>query len=81
MENSDRLNRLEAALKVCSQALLEIAHAQEVGPWWFTKGERGLYNQVAMWVRKGREAIKECENGNISARCVGCGCPKVCECA
>lgn len=52
-----RIRDLEAALKIVHQALIEVAHAQDVGPWWYTKGANGLYQQVAMWVRKGLDAI------------------------
>jgi capsule polysaccharide export protein KpsE/RkpR len=56
-EQDARIVALEAALKVCHQALIEVDHAQSVGASWYTKGHAGLYNQVAMWVRKGLEAI------------------------
>jgi hypothetical protein len=45
------------ALRVCKQALLEVAHAQNAGSSWYTHGHDGLYRQVAMWVRNGNEAI------------------------
>lgn len=51
---TDRVKSLEAAMKIAHQAL---AHAQAVGANWYTRGASGLYQQVAMWVRKGREAI------------------------
>lgn len=52
-----RIAELEAALRVTHQALLEVRHAQECGPGWYTRGESGLYQQVSMWVRRGLEAI------------------------
>lgn len=54
---SARIAALDAALAVVNQALLEVAHAQSCGANWYTRGASGLYQQVAMWVRKGREAI------------------------
>lgn len=52
-----RIEILEATLKVAHQALLEVNHAQEVGPSWYTNTESGLRTQVAMWVRNGLDAI------------------------
>lgn len=49
--------RLKAALEVCQQALLEINHAQRNGPSWYTKGEKGMYGQVRMWIDKAIVAI------------------------
>ena len=57
-----RIAQLEAALKVCHQALIETAHAQDVGASWYTRGADGLYRQVHMWVRKGLDAIKACSS-------------------
>jgi hypothetical protein len=52
-----RVVALESAVKIVHQALIEVHHAQSVGASWYTKGHAGLYNQVAMWVRKGLDAI------------------------
>lgn len=52
-----RRSEVEAALRAARQALLEVRHAQQTGASWYTRGERGLYDQVAMWVRRGLEAI------------------------
>ena len=49
---------VDEALKVAQQALMEVAHAQEVGPQWYSRGESGLRNQVDMWVRKGLTALQ-----------------------
>ena len=51
--------RLEAALEVCNQMVLEVSHAQQCGPGWYTRGEDGLRAQVDMWVRKASTAIRE----------------------
>ena len=51
--------RLREALKVTRQALIEVQHAQESGPGWYTKGGRGMYQQTTMWVRKGLAAARE----------------------
>lgn len=50
---------LQDALKEARQALLEVQHAQEVGANWYTRGESGLYQQVAMWIRRGVAAINK----------------------
>ena len=50
---------MRARLAVAHQALLEVRHAQECGPSWYTRGEDGLYQQVSMWVRKGLEATRD----------------------
>ena len=47
-----------AALKVAHQSLIEFRHAQECGPSWYTRGERGMYQQVALWLRRGMEAVQ-----------------------
>lgn len=47
------------ALKTAHQALLEVAHAQDVGPEWYTRGASGLRQQVAMWVRRGLDALNK----------------------
>jgi hypothetical protein len=62
-----RLAELHAALPILSQALLEVAHAQECGAQWYTRGADGLYNQVAMWVRKGRAAIAAVQPKDVNA--------------
>jgi hypothetical protein len=53
MTNEERAE----ALETIAQAFLEVQHAQSVGARWYTRGEQGLYGQVAMWVRKGQEAV------------------------
>jgi len=52
-----RRSEVDAALRAARQALFEVRHAQQCGASWYTRGERGLYDQVAMWVRRGLEAI------------------------
>lgn len=47
------------ALKTAHQALLEVAHAQDVGPEWYTRGASGLRQQVGMWVRRGLDALNK----------------------
>jgi hypothetical protein len=47
------------ALKTAHQALLEVTHAQDVGPEWYTRGASGLRQQVAMWVTRGLEALNK----------------------
>jgi len=47
------------ALKTAHQALLEVRHAQQVGPEWYTRGAGGLFQQVRMWVDRGLDAINK----------------------
>lgn len=61
MDEISENERLRAALKVAHQALLEVKNAQEVGTSWYTRGEFELRSHVAMWVRKGLEAIRGAE--------------------
>ena len=39
---------LVAVLEVSEQAIAELSHAFEVGPRWYTRGEQGMTNQVAV---------------------------------
>jgi len=45
------------ALETLEQTLREVRHAQSSGANWYTRGASGLYQQVAMHVRRGFEAI------------------------
>lgn len=54
------IERLRAAIMVMHQAILEFSHARDVGPGWYTRGERGLTQQVDMWIRKGIAAFASC---------------------
>jgi hypothetical protein len=47
------------ALKTAHQALLEVAHAQDAGPEWYTRGASGLRQQVSTWVRRGLDALNK----------------------
>lgn len=51
--------RLREALKTTRQALMEVQHAQECGPEWYTRGVNGMYQQTSTWVRKGLSAARE----------------------
>jgi hypothetical protein len=53
------VEQLRDALKTARQALMEVQHAQESGPGWYTKGESGMYQQTTMWVRRGLTAARE----------------------
>ena len=57
VSQAERIRVLREALLVAQTALAELPHAQSAGANWYTRGASGLYQQVAMWVRKGREAI------------------------
>ena len=61
MENRElRAERdaLKDRLKIANQGFLEIAHAQECGPGWYTRGLNGMWQHVYMWVRRGLEATE-----------------------
>lgn len=47
------------ALETLQTAIREVQHAQSCGANWYTRGEKGLYMQVAMWCRKGSSAAQE----------------------
>ena len=55
----ENINELREQIKVLQQTLSEVSHAQINGPSWYTRGENGLYQQVAMWVRRGQDAINK----------------------
>ena len=59
-----RIKELEAAIDVLRQAVLEVRHAQNSGPNWYTKGSKGLYMQVSMWLNKADEALKSIDSTN-----------------
>lgn len=65
-EAADEIENLRGALKVTHRALFEVSHAQQSGANWYTRGESGLYQQVAMWVRKGFEAIDSVRRGGFN---------------
>lgn len=58
MTPEDRQTVIEA-LKTLQTAMAEVAHAQQSGANWYTRGASGLYQQVAMWRRKGSEAAAQ----------------------
>lgn len=47
------------AIKTANQALAEVAHAQAVGPDWYTRGADGMRNHVSDWVRRGLKASND----------------------
>jgi len=54
--NEERAEIIEL-VAILQQTILEVSHAQQCGASWYTKGEKGLYNQVYNWVGKGQSAI------------------------
>ena len=60
------LARLREALKVANQLVIEVNHAYTQGPEWYTRGESGLRQQVAMWIDKASKAIQEALKSNDS---------------
>ena len=53
-----RVAELEGALGVCRQFRLEVAHAMECGPGWYTRGENGLRQQIHMWIDRAGKALQ-----------------------
>ena len=53
-----RVEQLEGALGVCRQFRLEVAHAMECGPGWYTRGEDGLRQQIRMWIDRAGKALQ-----------------------
>ena len=56
-ELQEQVKEYDKALEILQQTLLEVAHAQQCGAEWYTKGSQGLYSQVSMWVSRGQDAI------------------------
>jgi len=59
--NDEEITKLRKAVSTMAQALREVKHAQTCGPQWYTKGDKGLYMQVSMWVNRGFDAVKRAE--------------------
>jgi hypothetical protein len=57
----EEIEQLRESIKTMRQALCEVAHAQREGAGWYTRGSSGLYQQVSMWVRRGRDAAEAAE--------------------
>lgn len=55
----DEREEIGKQIMVLQQTLSEVAHAQQCGAQWYTKGASGLFTQVSMWVRRGQAAIDE----------------------
>ncbi len=53
---------LIAVIKVLQQTVMEVRHAQDNGPWWYTKGERGLYMQVRLHLDRANVALNSIES-------------------
>lgn len=58
-QQKEDLDSLRDSIKTANQALMEVDHAQNIGPGWYTRGEDGLRQQVRMWVRRGLEATRK----------------------
>jgi len=60
MEELDKVEKSEliAVIKVLRQAVMEVRAAQDRGPGWYTKGAKGLYMQVRLWLDKSSSALK-----------------------
>ena len=54
-----RVAKLEAALPVIEQMLLEVEAAIHRGPSWYTHGKGGMADQVLLHVQKVRAVLKD----------------------
>jgi hypothetical protein len=59
--NSAEIEQLREQISTMRQALMEVSHAQSMGSDWYTRGSSGLYQQVSMWVRRGKDAATAAE--------------------
>jgi len=59
--DEQRIRDLEAVIDVLKQTVAEVRVAQNSGPVWYTKGSKGLYMQVSLWLDKADEAFKSIE--------------------
>ena len=57
MQADAKLARVDAAIKVCEQASMEMNHAH-FNPQWFTRGHQGTNKQFILWRDKAIEAIR-----------------------
>lgn len=57
-DNAPGEEEVMQAVETVESFIREVQHAQNNGPWWFTKGETGLYLQVRLWRDKAVKAIK-----------------------
>lgn len=55
----NKVSELREQMKVINQMILEVAHAQNAGPDWYSRGENGLRAQVRMWVERGHIAANK----------------------
>jgi len=53
--------KLRAVVDTSRQFMLEVSHAMESGPSWYTRGESGLRKQVYMWIERMRKALAALE--------------------
>ena len=51
--------RIKKQVKVLQQMVMEVSHAQQKGPGWYTRGTDGMFQQVQMWIGRGQAAIDE----------------------
>jgi predicted nuclease with TOPRIM domain len=66
LDMKEQNKRYKEALKTCNQFVLEVSHAMQCGPDWYTRGESGLRNQIQTWINKASEAVKVLDdNGKV----------------
>ena len=54
-----RVEELIACIKVLRQTIMEVNHAQMSGPDWYTKNEKGLFQQVRLHIDRARVALEK----------------------
>ena len=52
-----KIAELEAVRNTANQFMLEVAHAMQSGPTWYTRGESGLRSQIHMWIGRMQKAL------------------------
>lgn len=55
----EEIEQLLAVKKVSEQFMLEVSHAMQSGPSWYTKGEDGLRHQIYAWIERMRKALEQ----------------------
>jgi hypothetical protein len=59
--------KIMGAISDVEQALLELTHAIDVGPEWFTNGRRGQIQQATLWNQRAAAALKVIRSGLTEA--------------
>lgn len=61
IEQEQKTEALESVINVLRETVLEVRAAQDRGPLWYTKGHRGLYDQVRRHLDRAGKALNTLE--------------------